>query len=397
MTESDSGADVVLHIGTMKSGTSYLQAVLRRNGRELRERGVMIAEQMVPAVVDVLERRNVTKKSKVSGAWDRFLDQVDSWDGHRVVVSRESFSGATPEEAAQVVETFAARPVRVVVTCRDLLRVVPSHWQTVVKNGGTVSFADYVRLLLTGETEDKHQHAKNFWRNHDVPTIVETWAGAVGMQNVVVVTVPPSGEPGDLLWRRFASASGLPSFDADLSTDAKSNVSLTYAETEMLRQINVRVRKPLSQGEYRLLVNKYLANNVLRQPPESDPAVQRPEDPPTNRSVDRPTFGRVSHEQIRTRADAIADGLVELGVPVVGDVDDLRVAPYSGPDDREDSTGPRDPIPDSVVMAISKLVTRLARAEREVKRSRRKGAPKTRKGDPLDEDLQPDEVEDDDL
>ena len=52
---------------------------------------------MVPAVVDVLERRNVAKKAKVEGAWERFLDQVEAWDGQLVVASQEFLSGATAE------------------------------------------------------------------------------------------------------------------------------------------------------------------------------------------------------------------------------------------------------------------------------------------------------------
>ena len=247
MTESGSGADVVLHIGTMKSGTSYLQAVLRRNARQLRDLGVLVAEEMVPAVVDVLDRRNVAKKAKVTGAWDRFLEQVESWDGHLVVASQEFLSGTTPEEVSMVVDTFGGRPLRVVVTCRDLLRVIPSHWQTTIKNGGTISFAEYTQLLLSDDDgEEQHRYASGFWRQHDVPGVIESWGAAVGLDNIVVVTVPVAGGvPSDLLWTRFAEAVGLPPFDADLSTNAKSNISLAYAETEMLRQVNTEVRKPL--------------------------------------------------------------------------------------------------------------------------------------------------------
>jgi hypothetical protein len=284
-----------------------------------------------------------------------------------------------------VVTTFGERPVKVVVTCRDLLRVIPSHWQTTIKNGGTVSFAHYVQLLLAEEEdaeEDKHRYATGFWRNHDLPAIVESWAGVVGMENIVLVTVPPPGAPLDQLWSRFAEAVGLPDFECDLSTNAKSNLSLTYAETEMLRQVNSGVRKTLNQTEYRLIVNKYLANRLLRQPPESE------------RPTDRPSFGRDSHERIRQRAAAAADALEELPVRVVGSIDELRVAPYTGADDGQDSTGPQDPVPESVAQAITRLVTRLARAEREVARLRKGAGGRLRKRRFADEDL--DASEDDD-
>lgn len=390
-SDIDGPTDVVLHIGTMKSGTSYLQAVLRRNAVQLKGVGVLASQEMNPAVVDVLERRNVVKKAKVEGAWDRFLDQVTSWEGHLVVGSQEFLSGATAEEAAAVVATFLGRPLRVVVTCRDLLRVVPSHWQTVVKNGGTVSFPSYVNLLLAeDEGEDRHRYATGFWRHHDLPVIVENWAAAVGMENVVLVTVPPSDAPRDLLWHRFAEAAGLPPFDCDLSTNVKSNLSLTYAETEMLRQVNEGLRKALNQVEFRLLVNKYLANKLLRQPPESD------------RPADRPSLGRDSHERFRERAEAASDALERLQVRVIGGTDELRVPPYTGAIDGQDSTAPRDPVPESVAQAITGLVSRLARAEREVSRLRKGGGGRRyRRGSLADEDVDTDEhddsAEDDDL
>ena len=59
------------------------------------------------------------------------------------------------------------------MTCRDLLRVIPSHWQTTIKNGGTVAVRpSYVQLLLADEEdedEDKHRYASGFWRHHDLP------------------------------------------------------------------------------------------------------------------------------------------------------------------------------------------------------------------------------------
>jgi hypothetical protein len=375
---------VVLHIGTMKSGTSYLQAVLRRNRAKLDDRGVKVLKGMVAGAVDALDRRNLSKRGNVDGAWDRVLKQVETWDGTLVVGSQEFLSGATPDEAKTVIASFVERPLLVVLTCRDLLRVVPSHWQTVIKNGGTVSFSDYTKLLLADDdSEDEHRYATGFWRHHDLRDIIQTWAGVVGQENLVLVTVPPTGASQDLLWSRFVEAAGLPTLRYNLGTNAKSNVSLTYAETEMLRQVNLRVRKSLSQSEYRLIVNKYFANQVLRQPP--DPGYP----------VDRPTLGRDSYERLRARAEVMVQGVEQTGVRVVGDLDELRVPPYTGADDQEDSTGPREPIPESVVYALTKMVSRLARAEREVKRLKRGSKSWVRKGKSGQEDLEP--LDEDDL
>ncbi len=361
-TESDNRAEVILHIGTMKSGTSYIQAILRQNKRLLGRDGVLIPRSLVPAAVDALGHRGTGKEQQVEGAWARFLNVAESWQGTSVLVSQEFLSGASADQAKGVIDTLPRGRTQVVITNRDLGRVIPSHWQTVIKNGGRWPFPEYVRLLLEGpgqESGSEHRYSKGFWKHHDVAQIIDHWAAALGLDNIVLVTVPPSGAPSDLLWQRFSEAVGIDGSRYDQQPTAKSNISLSYAETEMLREVNMKVRKPLDALEYRLLVNKYLANRLLRQAPES------------GGQPDRPTLGASSHESIRRRADEMVDAVAASGVRIIGDLDDLRVAPYKGDPDAGDSTGPQHPIPDSVPQAIAKLVLRIARLERDLDRSRK--------------------------
>jgi len=360
-TEIDNGPEVILHIGTMKSGTSYIQAILRRNKRLLSRDGVQVPRKMVPAVVDVLGRRGASKEAEIEGAWERFLHLVEAWDGRSVLASQEFLSGATASEAQAVVDTLPQGKVRVVITNRDLLRVIPSHWQTVIKNGGTWPFPEYVRLLLEGPGKDgsENRYSRGFWRHHDVAKIIDNWGSAVGIENVVLVTVPRSGAPSKVLWQRFSEAIGVDGSHYDDESNAKSNISLTYAETEMLREVNMKVRKPLGPVEYRLLVNKYLANKLLRKAPE------------TGKEPDRPTLGADSHARVERRAAEMLEAVAASGVRVIGDLEELRVSAYQGEPDAVDTTGPRDRIPDSVPQALAKLVLRIARLERDLDRSRK--------------------------
>lgn len=365
-TQTERGPDIVLHIGTMKSGTSYIQAILRRNKRLLARDGIQVPRNMVPAVVDVLGRRGVAKEAEIEGAWERFQNLVESWSGRLVIASQEFMSGATAAEAATLVQTLPPGKVRVVITNRDLARVIPSHWQTVIKNGGTWPFPEYVRLLLERDTGDgsEHRYSRGFWRHHDLAAIVDNWASAVGLENVVLVTVPQSGAPSDLLWNRFAEAVGAEGSHYDIESDKKSNISLTYAETEMLREVNLRVRKPLTPLEYRILVNKYLANRLLRQAPDAA------------RDPDRPRLGAESHTRTQERADVMLEAVAASGVRVIGDLEDLRVRPFDGDPEAVDSTGPQNPIPETVPKALAKLVLRVARLERDLDRTRKVlGAP----------------------
>lgn len=362
--ETTSG-EIILHIGTMKSGTSYIQAVLRRNKRPLIRDGLIVPSNMVPAVVNVLGRKGSSKERDSQGAWAEFLTLVDGRGDRRVLASQEFLSGATAAEAQAVVATLPKGQVKVVITNRDLLRVIPSHWQTVIKNGGTWPFPEYVKLLLSAPAADgtEHRYSRGFWRHHDVAKIIENWASAVGMDNVVLVTVPRSGSSIDELWQRFATAIGVDGSTYDTEATAKSNLSLTYPETEMLREVNLLVKKPLGGVEYRVLVNKYLANKLLRRAPV--PGME----------PDRPTLGEASHAKVVAIADKMIEGVVTTGVRVVGDVEDLRVPPYTGEPAAPDSAGPRERIPESVPQALAKLVLRVARLERDVERSRKSSEP----------------------
>jgi hypothetical protein len=62
---------VVLHVGAMKSGTSYLQRLLMENRELLGERGVLLPGQswrdQVRGVVDVLDRQGARRHRARAG------------------------------------------------------------------------------------------------------------------------------------------------------------------------------------------------------------------------------------------------------------------------------------------------------------------------------------------
>ena len=141
---------VVLHAGLMKSGTSYLQERLFLNRDLLGERGVLVPgrarRDQALAVQDVLGRH--ASAPRAQGRWSRLVRQVQAHDGD-AVISMEYLGPVAPARIAAVVEGLAT-PVEVVLTVRDLGRVVPAMWQERLKNGGTVGWRDYVDGLAGG-------------------------------------------------------------------------------------------------------------------------------------------------------------------------------------------------------------------------------------------------------
>lgn len=351
----DGPTEVFLHIGTMKSGTSYLQSILKRNRRSLADAGMLTARYLVPAISDILERAGKTLRTDFQGQWSRVVTEIDEWPGQAAIASQEFLCSVSQLEAQRIVGTLPGHKFTVIITARDLARVIPSHWQTSVKGSKVWSFAEYVPIVLDGgSSRPERRTSSAFWRHHDVPRAIEVWASAVGIDNIVLITVPQSGAPTDLLWRRFAEVIGVDPEGYDYEPDAKSNVSLDYAETEMLRAVNASVRRRLSPLEYRDLVNRYIANRLLRTAPSGEG------------KADRPRLGPDNHARVAARAEQMVTDIRNSGVRVVGDLDELLVPPFTGDASLGEELGPQQPIPPSVPYVIGKLVLRIARLEREL-------------------------------
>lgn len=342
---------VHLHIGTMKTGTSFLQQVLRRNVELLSERGVLYpleAGSIGGAARDVLESGDEVPSP--DGAWAKLSEHLHAWPGRSAVVSSEFLSFATPEQVAEFVKPLRPLPVEIVVTARDLARIIPSAWQNKVKHGKGWAFANYVEAV-TRQPPRARGPARSFWHHHDLVDIVRRWSDVVGIDHVTVVTVPPSGAPSDVLWQRFAEACEVDSTDFDLTQDQRSNLSLGFTEAELMRLVNRELRGRVDRDDYRRHIQSYFANVVLR--PDVERAAAR----------DRPLLPPAAHEWAIEQGHHTADALRAAEVTVVGDLSDLVPSPLTH-QQREAADSATPPvIPDPVVRAVAELLLRLVSAD----------------------------------
>ncbi len=227
-----------LHVGTAKSGTSFLQDLWWRHRAELRDRGLLLpgrgrrdhftAAALVKgmtAVVDGLDERD-------REVWQRLLEQTRTWSGD-VLVSNEHFADSPAGAAAAALADLAsaADEVHVVVTARDLGRVLPSAWQQRVKMGARMP---YRKFLGSVRREDGDQ---KFWRYQDVPGILDVWSAGLPGERVHVVVVPAPGAPRDELWLRTSSVLGVDVTGLDTRAQ-RANDSLGVVEAELLRRVN---------------------------------------------------------------------------------------------------------------------------------------------------------------
>ena len=343
---------VFLHVGTTKSGTTFLQRVLWSHRTELLERGVLLPGTGGPdhyaAALDVREEPfRLADPDVVPGAWGRLVDQIRVWSGD-ALVSHELWAPATAEQAAGAMKRLGDAEVHVVITARDLARQVPSEWQEHLKHKSTLSFPEFVAQVRSDPRGPFSPNGYWFWDEQDLPALVSRWNAAT----VHVVTVPRGAGP-DVLWSRFTGALGIDASDFDLDA-ARSNTGLRAEQAELLRRLNVALgdRLPLP-GSYTQAVKTVLANKVLNGRPGS-------------------TFGLTGddHAYAVERARSMVAELEELGCDVVGDLSELIPDDEPRPGTSGDAAVSSDAVLGEAVEALAEVLERLATERGRTRRLR---------------------------
>jgi hypothetical protein len=324
----------------MKSGTTYLQSCLMENRDLLAEDDILYVESPARAVHDVLGHR-VRHVGELAGGWAELVATVRAWPGSVVVISAELLAPASEDQIAEIVQTLEPADVRVVLTARDIARTLPSAWQQTTKNRQVAQWGEYVRTV-TLDRDDHDRLSDQFWRHHDVPAIVRRWSNEVGPDRFTVVTVPPEGAPPELLWERFCSAVGLDRSRVPARRSDLANTSLGYAEAEVVRRINELIPRWIDQPTYRRLVNNFVVHQILRRRTVQSPQPRLPDE--------------IHHWATGFGAKVVTE-LQELGVRVVGDLDDLVPSPpRPEPADDVGRTAPADvDLPEEAAISATAL------------------------------------------
>ena len=305
---------IVLHVGAMKSGTSYVQSRLFANKPALASRGLLVPG--MNWLSQVMAARDVLGDG--ANQWARMAGKVQAHDGTSVI-SMEYLGPVRPVVVRRVLDSFAGLDVTVVVTARDLNRSIPAMWQETVQNGRTWTFAEYVdgierwRPGHRDESADAPESGRTFWRQQNIVRFARTWGEEIA-DRVVVVTVPPPGAPRDLLWERFCSVLGTD--PAGLAEARMGNESIGAASTLVVRRLNELFNDaglPFPEGTD--LRKGLLAKQVLAA-----------------RKADEPAIGLPVTRWVRDHSAHMVRALQEADVRLVGSWDDLAPVDVPGVD-----------------------------------------------------------------
>jgi len=339
---------VFLHIGLHKTGTTYLQEVLRTNRDALADQGVYVPggkgqPNRTFAVYDLFGRRpRGTGDERVPGQWEAMTRALLQTESRAAVLSEEALSLATVAQARKAVRSFPDRDVRVIVTARDLARVALSAWQEDVKTDETWTWRQYADALADPGARAKAP-ARGFWLRQDLPTVLDVWAQVLPRDQICVVTVPPPGVPAGELLQRFARVVGFNPGPLDTAV-SWDNTSMGAAGTEVLRRANQQLHRRLNQRQYHDVVETTLA------PLLADAVATT-----RLRLPDRDAVW------IHREATRIITAVRHGAYPVIGDLEELLPQPQ--PDGREPGDVSESELLDVAVSALAGLTERFAVAK----------------------------------
>lgn len=315
-----------LHVGTPKSGTSYLQDVVWRSADTLRRLDVLLPGRRsthYAAAAAVCHRPYQMRDPRAdpATAWPSLVEEIECWPA-TALVSDELFAPATARQAGRALSLLSGE-VHVVLTARALHRQVPAAWQEQVKGGYAGSLEEFGEAIRQAAdaplARARHRVIKAlgrgsergawFWLVQDVADVARRWGGALPVAQVHIVTLPrDSADPAEL-WRRYAAVLGVDPTAIE-ATVPRRNVSLGRVEVELLRRVHA-ARDPrfTDPGRHRW-TRRLLAHELLAQR-RGDPIPLPPD----------------LAGWLGDRARAMVAALRDAGYAVAGDLADLEAPP----------------------------------------------------------------------
>ncbi|HEX4685931.1 MAG TPA: hypothetical protein VH228_04055 [Nocardioides sp.] len=337
----------LLHIGPQKTGSTALQFALHRQRARLRELGVVYPGPGVRGRYALGAGLGYSTpkggRRPTQKAWERMLAEVHDPSARVVCVSSEAFGRATDEQIAETVSALGGARPHVLAVARRYDRLLPSQWQQRVKARVTLSYDDWLRVVL-GPAAPRDAVWRNVWVPHDTVQLARRWGAAVGSDNLTVLVADEHDHA--LLPSVVEALLGVPP-GLLASGDEVVNRSLGYGEVELLRSVNLHFAAQGYDDElYHRLVNRGLVRALVTSP-------RHPDDPPI------PPLPAWAWAPLVERSRERVEGLGRLGVRVVGDPSALLVPDEPPADDTAAASGSdgalRIPL-DVVVRALGGIV-----------------------------------------
>lgn len=220
---------VVLHIGTHKTGTTSIQDVLHASSHALQRAGVLFPEAGCPPGLSgqhmlawsILPSKHHKLPEPKPPVWEALRDEIDTVRPRKVILSAEAFSKANASEVEVIKNKLHGYEVAVVCYLRDPAAYLKSAYKQQVKMGKCAE-------PLSSFVEDRVKEV-------DYESLVERWTRVFGVSNVHVRPFGEAVQRG--LLSDFAQVAGID--ESLLVPESRSNVSPPDAIVRVVRYLNL--------------------------------------------------------------------------------------------------------------------------------------------------------------
>jgi hypothetical protein len=307
-----SAGETLLHIGTPKSGTTSIQAILGAKWRLQNLPGVLRytslnADHQLARELDGLgDAETISAVAKL---------KAEKGSEFVSLITSERFSRFDIEAVSRTKELLGAN-TRVVISMRSFESYFPSMWQQTIKRGATISLDDWLRAYFDGIP---HPGMRVFHED-DGFSLVTRWAEIFGPQNLSVVVT--SKKKPELIADAFGEFLSLTLSTSELndSSNVIKNRSLSNLEIDVLRKINESYHnKKFNQSRYdEVVLNSTRALQNARSIGSGELVPRSPE---------------WAQAPISELASKYVGTISRLGIDVIGDIAELTstTAPATPP------------------------------------------------------------------
>ena len=312
-------AKLFLHVGFHKTGTTSLQDALNRNRKELQSQGIVYPKTRKFRA----QHEFAWSVGQRGWGWKQFggsqagpgparrMFKLIRSSKQNLIISSEFLSELSPEHIKKLASSIGDKELRVIFTVRPVSKILPSAYQQEVKNGSKLTYDKWLARVLDPEKESRVK--TRFWRRHSHHLEIAKWAEIVGVANISVI-VSDESRP-EFLTDSFFGLIGASTNSFRESKKDIVNRSMDVAEMELLRRINEKFDRNLGWDEYVASIR----STIVKTWTQSIPSENSP--------------GRLANpekfkDRIDQRVREVTEGIRNLGVEVIGDVDSLSKAKY---------------------------------------------------------------------
>lgn len=254
----------VLHVGPMKTATTYIQYLLTESRNELKEKGwdypghrsnqqhafYSLCGQDIPWVTE-----------RVADRYRKLATELIFClkEGGNKIVSSEALATLTEKGVQRLFEKIP-RPDRIVFTLRPLNSTITSGWQQFLKRGENATLDEFICAIVDKSNIGKQDEISRTYLYGDA---IERWYNVLKCP-IHIAEIKPSEISADSAWQAFRLACGLPDIAPRDVPISFRNTSLTLEEAELLRRFNnIFLQPKLISPE---LHTRFVEDCLLREP-----------------------------------------------------------------------------------------------------------------------------------